>query len=490
MSSPPIDETSADELGLSSLTTRQPNNYVANTPLENHSDTDDDLIMDSNDDDEGDFVKELARYRRLQDTQSKSEPPGLDWCIGGRAFWRSQMSNIFFIGAWYTLSTLLSLYNKWMFDPKKYGFHYPLFTTSMHQVIQFVLALSCLTIWPHLRPRYRMGVKEFSKRVVPCAVATGLDIGLSNSSLKTITLSFYTMCKSSSLAFVLVFAFLFRLEKPRMSLIVVISIISIGVLMMVADETDFELTGFIQVMLAALMGGLRWSLTQMLLRHGGAPAASSQLSRRAHGGNSRVSTSSSRSATGGNGATASGHGHRQHPIASVMLLSPVMALCLLVVAICLEGGMLSSGFFSSVGSTIRTLGYMSLGGFIAFFMVVSEFVVIRSIGVVTLSVCGILKEVLTIVVSTLVFGDRLTALNLFGLFVTMVGIGTYNWLKIRQQAAEDEAAYMEGYRQVVERTFGEDAVYFAAADAFDDNNDDDDDIHSAVELARKGDEQR
>jgi hypothetical protein len=142
-------------------------------------------------------------------------------------------------------------------------------------------------------------------------------------------------------------------------------------------------------MLAALMSGLRWSLTQILLRHGGSPAASLQLSRQGQGGNGRVSTSTSRSAAVGN-TDASGHGH-QHPIASVMLLSPVMALCLFIVAICLESSMASSVFFTSIWSTIQTLSYMSLGGFIAFLMVVSEFVVIRRIGVVTLSVCGIFK---------------------------------------------------------------------------------------------------
>lgn len=34
----------------------------------------------------------------------------------------------------------------------------------------------------------------FRKRALPTAVTTGLDIGLSNLSLKTITLSFYSEC--------------------------------------------------------------------------------------------------------------------------------------------------------------------------------------------------------------------------------------------------------------------------------------------------------
>lgn len=103
-------------------------------------------------------------------------------------------------------------------------------------------------------------------KVCPCALATSLDIGLSNLSLKTITLSFYSkcisswspialssmpnrhsiaMCKSSTLAFVLIFAFLFKLEKPRLKLIAIIVIITAGVLLMVSDETDFVVAGYV-----------------------------------------------------------------------------------------------------------------------------------------------------------------------------------------------------------------------------------------------------
>jgi solute carrier family 35 protein C2 len=51
------------------------------------------------------------------------------------------------------------------------------------------------------------------------------------------------MCKSSTLAFVLIFAFLFKLEKPRLKLIAIIVIITAGVLLMVSNETDFVVAG-------------------------------------------------------------------------------------------------------------------------------------------------------------------------------------------------------------------------------------------------------
>ncbi len=49
--------------------------------------------------------------------------------------------------------------------------------------------------------------------VLPNGAITGLDIGLSNKSLVYITMSFYTMCKSTVPCFLLLFAFIWGLEK-------------------------------------------------------------------------------------------------------------------------------------------------------------------------------------------------------------------------------------------------------------------------------------
>ena len=55
--------------------------------------------------------------------------------------------------------------------------------------------------------------REYFTKVVPNGVCTGLDIGLSNFSLSLISLSFYTMCKSTTPLFLLAFAFAWGLEK-------------------------------------------------------------------------------------------------------------------------------------------------------------------------------------------------------------------------------------------------------------------------------------
>lgn len=63
---------------------------------------------------------------------------------------------------------------------------------------------------------------------------------------------------------------------------------------------------------------------------------------------------------------------------------------------------------------------------------------------VTLSVAGIFKEVMTIMVASIVFGDELTPINVSGLCITLFGIGLYNWLKYRLIMRGPTATSTEG----------------------------------------------
>jgi solute carrier family 35 protein C2 len=58
-------------------------------------------------------------------------------------------------------------------------------------------------------------------------------------------------------------------------------------------------------------------------------------------------------------------------------------------------------------------------------MLMSEYMLISLTGVVTFSVAGIVKEVLTITVSAAVFGDRFTSKAGIGLIVSISGIIFY-----------------------------------------------------------------
>tara|TARA_R110002003_G_scaffold104_30_gene8466 strand:+ start:21074 stop:21916 length:843 start_codon:yes stop_codon:yes gene_type:complete len=208
------------------------------------------------------------------------------------------------------------------------------------------------------------------------------------------------MCKSSALGFVLIFAFLFRLEQPSWRLVFIISIMTIGVVMMVAGETAFHALGFILVMASACSSGFRWSLTQILLLR--------------------------------NPATA-------NPFSSIFFLAPVMFLSLIVLAIPVEGfPALKEGLahlFEMKGTALG-IGILIFPGVLAFLMTASEFALLKRTSVVTLSICGIFKEVVTIGTANLVFDDPLTPINISGLVVTIGSIAAYNYMKIKKMREE------------------------------------------------------
>ena len=208
------------------------------------------------------------------------------------------------------------------------------------------------------------------------------------------------MCKSSALGFVLLFAFLFRLEQPSWKLVFIIVIMTIGVVMMVAGETAFNALGFILVMSSALSSGFRWSLTQILLLRN--PATS-------------------------------------NPFSSIFFLAPIMFVSLLAIAIPVEGfSELSEGLSNLITAKGNALGIALLvfPGTLAFLMTSSEFALLKRTSVVTLSICGIFKEVVTISAANIVFDDHLTPINISGLLITIGSIGAYNYIKIKKMRDE------------------------------------------------------
>lgn len=319
------------------------------------------------------------------------------------AFRQHLLLSTLYILLWYTFSGMLSVYNKWLYGAKQRDFSFPLLVSAIQMGVQFLLAALTLRIFTHLQPLHAPSWSMYLTRAVPCGIASALDIGLSNVSLQTITLTFYTMCKSSNLGFVLLFAFVFGLERPRLALILIIAVISLGVVLMVAGEVDFVLIGFIEAMTSSAMGGLRWSLVQVLL---------------------------SQARFGMN-----------NPVATLYKLTPVMGLSMLVLSLLTEHPLtqLTGNKNLQTSKDILFILFMIMvGGVMAFAMVLSEFFLISRTSVVTLSIAGMLKEVLMVGVAHSVFGDRMTWVNAAGLVVALVGIGLYNWLKIQDTLRASE----------------------------------------------------
>jgi len=312
--------------------------------------------------------------------------------------------NLGLILLWYFFGTFLSLWNKLLVGKEhgisgKGAFPAPFFMSSVQFGFQHLIARTLLSTGLVKRKGEELNWEKYFRSVIPNGIATGLDIGFSNYSLVFITLSFYVMCKSTTPLFLLTFAIIWGIEKPSWSLAAVVSVISCGLLLLVAGETQFDLLGFILVMCAAALAGLRWTITQILLQ---------------------------------------GHKHEASsggPVEVIFHLTPIMGLTLAIISLIFEKLWVvlpKSPYFSSFGHSLFTILILAVGGVIAFSMVWAEFMLIANTSALTFLVAGTFKEIVTVGAAVLFLHESFTLVNAMGLIVLVAGVVLFNWLKYKK----------------------------------------------------------
>ena len=304
-----------------------------------------------------------------------------------------------YMAGWFLFSSLLSSYNKVLFGSGRYHFPCPLLLTSTHFLIQWLISYSlsnrCSDFFGGERVR-TMSWSEFLQISIPCGVVSALDIGLSNMSLVRINLSLYTMIKSSSPVFVLIFAILFRLEKLSWGLFFVVFLITLGEYLVCAfGELDFDALGAVLCLGASICTGARWTLVQFKLTTLDPPLKGS--------------------------------------IPTMRVLSPSMFVALFCIGIGVERPWDSlspqtTPFFQDFEHGIETLMIGTVGGLLAMCMVYFEFCLIMKSSAVVLMIGGVIKELLTLYIGTVFFGDNLNAKNILGCSVVFSGVILYKCL--------------------------------------------------------------
>ncbi|XP_066834346.1 solute carrier family 35 member C2 isoform X5 [Anser cygnoides] len=165
---------------------------------------------------------------------------------------------------YYGFSIGITFYNKWLVK----SFPFPLLATLLHLLLIFALSalFRALARCRSGRPRATLSWADCLRRAAPAALSTSLDIGLSNWSFLYVTVSLYTMTKSSAILFILLFSLLFKLEEMRLALVLVVLLIAGGLFMFTYKSTQFNTQGFMLVLCASFLGGVRWTLTQILMQ--------------------------------------------------------------------------------------------------------------------------------------------------------------------------------------------------------------------------------
>ncbi|XP_021544602.1 solute carrier family 35 member C2 isoform X1 [Neomonachus schauinslandi] len=321
------------------------------------------------------------------------------WALDVAYVWKAVLT-LGLVLLYYCFSIGITFYNKWLTK----SFHFPLFMTMLHLAVIFLFsALSrALVQCSSHRARVVLSWTDYLRRVAPTvgapvstALATALDVGLSNWSFLYITVSLYTMTKSSAVLFILIFSLIFKLEELRAALVLVVLLIAGGLFMFTYKSTQFNVEGFALVLGASFIGGIRWTLTQMLLQK-------AELG-------------------------------LQNPIDTMFHLQPLMFLGLFPLFAIFEGLHLSTSEkifrFQDTGLLLGVLGSLFLGGILAFGLGFSEFLLVSRTSSLTLSIAGIFKEVCTLLLAAHLLGDQISLLNWLGFALCLSGISLHVALK-------------------------------------------------------------
>lgn len=302
------------------------------------------------------------------------------------AFFTSALKTLGLVLFYYVFSIGLTFYNRRMF---KNG-HFALSITMCHLIFKFVVAsvVRCVIECKSEEPRVALAWSPYIKRVALAGMMSSLDIGLSNWSFELITVSLYTMSKTTAVIFILFFSIIFKLEKFRWTLVVVVLCIFSGLFMFTYHSTQFNLEGFALVMSASVLAGMRWTLAQLVMQK-------NELG-------------------------------LHNPIDMMYHIQPWMILALLPLSSGLELQAISTTKlyfrFSDWSVLMATLGMILLGGALGFMLEFSEFLLLSHTSSLTLSISGIFKELCIFVLAYFVNRDQMNFVNAIGLVVCLLGI--------------------------------------------------------------------
>lgn len=233
--------------------------------------------------------------------------------------------------------------------------------------------------------------RDYLFTVVPIGVTTALDIVFSNMSIKYISVTLYTIIKTSVIVWTFVWALLFRIEKFKLKTFISVCFITLGISLAVSSPTAVSWVGVSLCMAAAACGGLRWAMTERLV-----------------GMNEQC----------------------KDPFVTIFHFSPISALLVTPFALFVElGDFVASPFASNSSLFWEGFVFITVGGAIAFVMLFVEVKIVNLTSSLTIGVLGQLKELTQITLAVVVFGDKLSFINTCGVVASFVFVAVYKWIR-------------------------------------------------------------
>jgi len=221
----------------------------------------------------------------------------------------------------------------------------------------------------------KMNKDMFLKSILPIALLFSGSLILSNSAYLYLSISYIQMLKAFNAVAVLLISWTFRITEPNRKLGLIVCMISFGVALTSSGELRFNLLGFIIQAAAVVFEASRLVMIEILL-----------------------------------------HGMKMDPLVSLHYYAPVCALINLTILPFTEG---LAPFYQ-----LARLGPLVIisNAAVAFFLNVAAVFLVGVTSGLVLTLAGVLKDILLIMGSVLLFSAQVSPLQIFGYSIALAGL--------------------------------------------------------------------
>ncbi|KAK5625336.1 hypothetical protein RRF57_001052 [Xylaria bambusicola] len=311
----------------------------------------------------------------------------------------------FYIALWIALSSSVILFNKWVLFTAKFA----LFLTTWHMAFATLMTQLMAKFTTTLDSRHKvpMNTNTYMKAIVPIGVMFSLSLIFGNFAYLYLSVSFIQMLKATNAVATLLATWAFGMAAPNLNKLVNVSAIVIGVAIASFGELKFDGLGFIIQVTGIVCEALRLVMVQRLLssdefkmdplvsvycKKSPKPSVLHHLSYRL----------------------------RLHAILLSCYYAPACAVINGFFTILIELPRMTTGDILNVG-----LITLVANAFVAFLLNVSVVLLIGKTNAVVLTMSGVLKDILLVVASMVIFGDPVTLQQYFGYSIALAGLVYY-----------------------------------------------------------------
>lgn len=299
-----------------------------------------------------------------------------------------------YVITWISLSSSVIVFNKWILHSA--NFQFPIFLTTWHLIFATIMTqiLARFTTILDSRKKVPMTGRVYLRAIVPIGVFFSLSLICGNQAYLYLSVAFIQMLKATTPVAVLLATWGLGLSPVNYRTLFNVSFIVIGVVIASMGEIKFVMTGFLFQVAGVVFEAIRLVMVQRIL---------------------------------------SSADFKMDPLVSLYYYAPACAVMNFAVLVFTELPRLAMADIYKLG-----LFVLLANALVAFLLNVSVVFLIGKTSSLVLTLCGVLKDILLVGLSMLIFKDPVSLLQAFGYSIALAGMVYY---KVGADAAKEWIAH-------------------------------------------------